>query len=76
MGLICSANESDSAGLTRPEHRSYLTFYWRMVLLMLVLGMMMIISCRNMVMLVTPNGQWQCLQKRITVLAVANAPWT
>ena len=28
-GLICSANESDSARLTRPEHRSYRTFYWR-----------------------------------------------
>ena len=29
VGLICSANESDSARLTRPEHRSYRTFYWR-----------------------------------------------
>ena len=59
MGLICLANESDSAGLTRPEHRSYLTFYWRMVLLVLMLGMMMMLG-RNMVMLVTDvsDTQW------------------
>ena len=24
-----TANESDTAGLTRPEHRSCRTFYWR-----------------------------------------------
>ena len=26
-------NESDSAGLTRPEHHSYRTFYWRVALM-------------------------------------------
>ena len=28
-----TANESDTAGLTRPEHRSYRTFYWRVALM-------------------------------------------
>ena len=35
-------NESDSAGLTRPEHHSYRTFYWRVELMMLEMMMMML----------------------------------
>ena len=44
-------NESDSAGLTRPEHHSYRTFYWRVELLMLEMMMMMLETMKIMLMM-------------------------
>ena len=44
-------NESDSARLTRPEHHSYRTFYWRVDLLMLEMMIMMLETMKIMLMM-------------------------
>ena len=52
-------NESDSAGLTRPEHHSYRTFYWRVQLLMQEMMMMMLEMMQMLGQLVLAH--WSCI---------------